>query len=598
MGKDFINSKVIAVVVSYNRRELLEQTLNGINNGEVIPKGIVLVDNASTDDTQAFLAQYDSKVPLKLISLSKNMGGAGGFTIGMAEAMKLDPQLLWLMDDDTVPEKQTLKELVRVWFEYSPISAGRPAFVASKVVWNDGREHPMNTPRQRPSVAPSAIEAAKAVSAIQVRSASFVSLLVDAKDVKRVGLPIADYFLWNDDFEYSTRLAKHAVGLFAPTSEVLHLTKEFGSTDKDPGVRFVWEVRNKLWMFKHSNSLSPAEKVLYGGASALRWGKTIAKSKDPLQLVKHFGTGLKDGFTKSPKSNETVLAETYELKPILTGKTKEKIPAKFSVLLPVYKNDLPEFFARAYQSITEDQTLKPDEIVIVQDGPVGAELTKMIEAFATAAKVPFIHHILEENSGLATALDVGLARCSYEIVARMDADDISLPERFEKQLKIILDGADIVGSSLLEFNGSEDHIVAERIVKDDPKEIIKQARFSCPFNHPTVMYRKSKVVAAGGYRKLNLLEDYWLWARLIEAGAKVANVVEPLLLYRVSAGAYKRRGGAEVFISEIKLQNNFLSEGFVSPIQWVRNIAIRGGYRFIPENVRKQLYRKILAKEK
>ncbi|MFT4185998.1 MAG: glycosyltransferase [Micrococcaceae bacterium] len=598
MGKDFINTKVIAVVVSYNRRELLEQTLNGINKGEVTPESIVLVDNASTDDTQNFLSNYDSKVPLKVIALTKNMGGAGGFTVGMAEAMKLAPQLLWLMDDDTVPKTETLKELVRAWYNYSPISAGRPAFVASKVVWNDGREHPMNTPRQRPSVAPSAIEAAKAVDAIQVRSASFVSLLVDTKDVKRVGLPIADYFLWNDDFEYSTRLAKYAVGLFAPTSEVLHLTKEFGSTDKDPGARFIWEVRNKLWMFKYSNSLSPAEKVLYGGSSVLRWGKTITKSKDPIQLVKHFGTGFKEGITKVPSSNEVVLKETYKLQSIFADKVKDEIPAKFSVLLPVYKNDHPEFFARAYQSITEDQILKPDEVVVVQDGPIGKELTELIKSYATEANVPFIHHILEENSGLATALDVGLARCSYEIVARMDADDISLPERFKKQLKIIKEGADIVGSSLLEFNGSEDHIVAERIVKDNPEEIIKQARFSCPFNHPTVMYRKSKVIAAGGYRKLNLLEDYWLWARLIEAGAKVANVVEPLLLYRVSAGAYKRRGGAEVFISEIKLQNHFLAEGFVSPIQWIRNIAIRGGYRFIPENVRKQLYRKVLAKEK
>ncbi|MFT4148370.1 MAG: glycosyltransferase [Micrococcaceae bacterium] len=590
-------AKITAVVVSYNRRDLLQQTLEGILQGSLKPNNIVIVDNASTDNTAEFLENFKSDIPHKVIQLKENTGGAGGFTVGMAEALKGNPDLLWLMDDDTIPQAETLTEAVAAWQGYSKIPAGRPAFVASKVVWNDGREHPMNTPRQRPHVTASAVEAAQRVDAIPVRSASFVSLLVDVKDVRRVGLPVAAYFLWNDDFEYTTRLAKHATGLFAPKSEVLHLTKKFGSTDADPGERFVWEVRNKAWMFKNSTSLSPAEKMLYGGSSALRWGKTIAKSKQPVQLVKHLGTGLKEGLLTKPASNQDVLEGIYEI-PETTENDVEELASQFSVLLPLYKNDRADYFQRAFASITEDQTLKPDEIVIVQDGPIGQELADVLARCMQQTDIEVKHHVLSENKGLAEALDIGLNQCSYEIVARMDADDISLPQRFEKQLPIILGGADIVGSSLLEFNGNEDNIVAERIVKADPQDIAHQAKFSTPFYHPTVMYRTSKIAAAGGYRKLALLEDYWLWTRLIAAGAKVANVVEPLVLYRVSDGAYKRRGGAQVFASEIKLQNHLLSEGFTTPLQWLRNVGVRGGYRFVPEQVRRKLYRSTFTEEK
>ncbi len=150
---------------------------------------------------------------------------------------------------------------------------------------------------------------------------------------------------------------------------------------------------------------------------------------------------------------------------------------------------------------------------------------------------------LERNVGLGPALDAGLVACRHPIVARMDADDISLPHRFAVQLPVIESGVDIVGSGLVEFTDDPDHVVGTRTPPIEPADIRERARFAIPFNHPTVVYRRDLVLAVGGYTDFARMEDYLLWAKLILAGARVANVAEPLVKYRVGAGAYARRGG-------------------------------------------------------
>ena len=143
---------------------------------------------------------------------------------------------------------------------------------------------------------------------------------------------------------------------------------------------------------------------------------------------------------------------------------------------------------------------------------------------------------LDRNVGLGPALDAGLTACRHDVVARMDADDISLPHRFAVQMPIIEAGADIVGSGLLEFGEGADDVVGRRTPPTDPDDIRARARFADPFNHPTVVYRRACVQAVGGYGDFALMEDYLLWAKMIAAGARVANVAEPLVLYRVGAG--------------------------------------------------------------
>jgi glycosyltransferase involved in cell wall biosynthesis len=262
----------------------------------------------------------------------------------------------------------------------------------------------------------------------------------------------------------------------------------------------------------------------------------------------------------------------------------------FSLLLPVYLGDRAEYFTRAFSSAVVDQTRRPTEVVLVQDGPISPALAEAIDLAVEASPVRVRRIDLEVNVGLAVALTEGLAACSYDVVARMDADDISLPERFAKQLPMIEAGCDLVGTGMLEFN-ELDRILGRRVPPVGQDEIARQARFRDPFNHPTVVYRKSAVEASGGYRHLPLMEDYWLFARMIAQGATVQNLPDPLVMYRVDSGAYNRRGGFSLFQSELALQRRLLADGFVSRGQFLRNVVVRGGYRFVPVVIRRAMYR-------
>jgi GT2 family glycosyltransferase len=577
---------VVAVVVTWNRRELLQESLAAVRGQTHEPAAIVVVDNASDDGTAELLdSAYASDVGLDVVHLRENTGGAGGFAVGIERALVHQPDLVWLLDDDTVPTPTAAEELVRAWETYD---GERPAVLASKVVWTDGRDHPMNTPRPKPGASAAETAAADRVGAVPIRSASFVSLMCDADRIRERGLPVADYFLWNDDFEYSTRLIRGGSGLYCPASVVVHKTRVFGSTDADPGERFFYEVRNKVWMFSRSRSLSAPEKALYGASTARRWARTVAKSSDRRVLLRALGRGLRAGLHR-PRANALVLAEA---RPRSAGAGRGQ---PFTLLVSTYGNDDPGYLREAVLSSTTSQTRPPDEVVLVQDGPVPEVLAAEIKHLAATLPMPVVHLALPANVGLGPALDAGLAASSHEIVARMDADDVSVPERFERQVAVIEAGADIVGSGLLEFGDSVDDVVGRRTPPTDAAEIRRVIRFRDPFNHPTVVYRRSAVLAAGGYTDMALLEDYLLFTRMVEGGAAPANLAEPLVYYRVGAGAYARRGGTALLRSELRLQRRFRELGITSRAEYLRNVVVRGGYRLVPEGVRKVAYRRLLA---
>jgi GT2 family glycosyltransferase len=208
-----------------------------------------------------------------------------------------------------VPEPGALLALLQARAEQACGGTGRPpALVASRVLWTDGREHPMNTPRVKPFVSKAERLAAAAAGCLPIRSASFVSILVDASECRQRGLPQADYFLWNDDFEFTTRLLRRSTGLLCPASVVVHKTKTFGSTDSDPGPRFFYEVRNKIWMFRSRSPLSAAERAVYGGSTLFRWVRTFASSPDRGVLWSSFARGVSAGVRTSPRPTEEVLA--------------------------------------------------------------------------------------------------------------------------------------------------------------------------------------------------------------------------------------------------------------------------------------------------
>jgi rhamnopyranosyl-N-acetylglucosaminyl-diphospho-decaprenol beta-1,3/1,4-galactofuranosyltransferase len=297
-----MSSSVTAVVVTYNRSDLLAECLDALAAQSRPADRVVVVDNASTDATPTLLADRPA---VDVVRLNHNTGGAGGFAAGLAVALERPCDLVWLLDDDTIPTPGALEQLLRAREHYpGPL----PVVVASRVLWVDGRDHPMNTPRARPGVTRAETQAAGAVGARPIRSASFVSILVDTRAVRARGLPVADYFLWNDDFEYTTRLLRGNVGLYVPDSTVVHKTATFGSTDADPGERFYYEVRNKVWTFTRSRGLSPSEKALYGASTLRRWARTFARSPRRDVLWRGMRAAVRDART-GPRLTAAVLAE-------------------------------------------------------------------------------------------------------------------------------------------------------------------------------------------------------------------------------------------------------------------------------------------------
>ncbi len=304
--------RVIAVVVTWNRRQLLEESLAAIGAQTHPVEAVLVVDNASEDGTALMLAEQFPHVDV--ISTRRNVGGAGGFAIGIERALMQDADAIWLMDDDTVPHADALEALVRVRREYRPEhgadpALATPALVASRVVWTDGHDHPMNTPRTKVGSSSGERTSARRVGCTPLRTASFVSALLDAARVREVGLPVADYFLWNDDFEFSARVLRGRRGLSCPASVVVHKTTKFGDTEADPGERFYFEVRNKVWLFGRTSSLSPGERVLYAGATLRRWAVTVARSHRRRVLLRGLARGLRDGVLAGPRPTSVVTAQ-------------------------------------------------------------------------------------------------------------------------------------------------------------------------------------------------------------------------------------------------------------------------------------------------
>jgi rhamnopyranosyl-N-acetylglucosaminyl-diphospho-decaprenol beta-1,3/1,4-galactofuranosyltransferase len=296
--------RVVAVVVTWNRRALLAESLRAVQGQITPPWRTIVVDNASDDGTAELLRTDFPTVDV--VATRTNIGGAGGFALGLDRALRTDCDAVWLMDDDTVPEREALEALLTARRRYGHST---PALLASRVVWTDGRDHPMNTPRMKPGASPEEVADAAGVGCTPIRSASFVSVLVDASCARQRGLPIADYFLWNDDFEFTTRVLRGSRGLYCPASVVVHKTASFGSTNADPGGRFYYEVRNKVWLFLRSRGLSPAEKLLYGASTLRRWTRTLLWSSDRARLLRALRDGLRAGLLTRPRPTVDVLRE-------------------------------------------------------------------------------------------------------------------------------------------------------------------------------------------------------------------------------------------------------------------------------------------------
>ena len=266
----------------------------------------------------------------------------------------------------------------------------------------------------------------------------------------------------------------------------------------------------------------------------------------------------------------------------------------FSVITSVYKNDKPEFVRVALDSMLINQTVNPTEIVLVQDGPVPSSLSELLTEYEV--KYPEVMHIirLKKNGGLGNALKLGVENAKYDIIARMDSDDICLQDRFEKQVAYLEahPECDIVGGQMTEFIDNPENIVGRRVVPLTNDEIYEYMKSRCALNHVTVMFRKESVLKAGNYQDWFWNEDYYLWVRMMMAGCKFANISDVAVNVRSGADQYARRGGKKYFDSEIGIKKLMLEKGMITRKEYIVNYIQRFIIQLmLPNSVRGWVFR-------
>lgn len=268
---------------------------------------------------------------------------------------------------------------------------------------------------------------------------------------------------------------------------------------------------------------------------------------------------------------------------------------KFSVLMSLYLKEKPEYFNEALKSVI-NQTVKPNEIVIVYDGPITTELKSVVEQYVS--NNPGLIKIIDnpENKGLGLALADGVPQCTYELIARMDTDDICRKDRFEKQLEEFVKDPrlDICGSHILEFEEKEENIVARRRVPLVDKDIKEYQKRRDGFNHVSVMFKKKSVLAAGNYQSCLLMEDTLLWANMFMNGAKGKNIDDYLVYVRIGKDMYERRGGFDYYKKYKAGRRKVYETGYISWVDYKMTLIVQFIVAAIPNRVRGFVFKNLL----
>lgn len=265
----------------------------------------------------------------------------------------------------------------------------------------------------------------------------------------------------------------------------------------------------------------------------------------------------------------------------------------FSILMSVYDAENPVFLDESIQSIIKNSVL-PSEIVIVKDGCLNDSLELVLKKYDSNPLFKIVGY--EKNQGLGFALNYGLEHCKYNLIARMDSDDLCFEERFKYQLDAFNNESSlsIVGSNIFEFIDNKNKIVSKRIVPEKNDQILKYCKTRNPFNHPAVMFKKKDVLAVGGYKPFFRHEDYYLWYRMLKQGFSGYNVQTPLVFMRISNHFYRRRGGFKAFSYRNKLNKIMLKDGFIGFGTYIKVFLLNLGNMLCPSFLRKKIHLKFL----
>lgn len=277
---------------------------------------------------------------------------------------------------------------------------------------------------------------------------------------------------------------------------------------------------------------------------------------------------------------------------------QNSINLKFSVLIPVYSKENPLFLKPALRSILDEQTIAPDEVVIVEDGPITTGLENVLNDFQTRYPNIIKRYKLEKNQGMGIAMNHGLERATFEWVARMDSDDIAVPNRFELQLKFLERNPtiDVLGSSIEEFDVEPGDLRRFRALPQEHDEIVRLMKFRNPINHMTVFFRKEVALRVGGYWSQRYNEDYNLWYEMQKTGARFYNLSEILVHVRVGNNMVGRRSGLGYFDFEKILLRKFFNDGFITPFEYSWLFLVKFSLRILPTGLLKMFYKFFLRK--
>lgn len=264
-------------------------------------------------------------------------------------------------------------------------------------------------------------------------------------------------------------------------------------------------------------------------------------------------------------------------------------PVALSVVLPVHRGVHAEHFRACLDSIY-GQTHAAQEVIVVEDGPLECAHHEVLDSFA--GKFPVMRRVrLRRNQGAGVANQAGLLNSRCEWVAKMDADDIALPNRFEVQVRVLCrTDCDVLGAAMAEFVDHEHDIDAIRQQPSRHNDIARLMRRNNPLNHSTVIFRRDLAVKVGGYPSMRFMQDYDLFARMLVAGARMSNLPEPLVLFRADAGMYRRRRSRLMTQCEFELQRNLRAYGIVSPVGQAFNLVFRLAARRLPAPLLRSLY--------
>lgn len=271
---------------------------------------------------------------------------------------------------------------------------------------------------------------------------------------------------------------------------------------------------------------------------------------------------------------------------------------KYSVLMSVYYKENPVFLIQSIESMI-NQTVKPNEIVLICDGPLTKELNDIIDKYTKKYKKIFNVIRLKQNKGLGYALNLGVKNCKNELIARMDTDDVAKLNRCEKQLEVFNYNPNIgiVGSNIEEFSSNIDIIDTIRVVPEFHEDIIKFMKKRNPFNHPSVMYKKSEVLKAGNYQNVRFIQDYFLWIDMMTNGVIGYNIQENLVSMRANDNLYKRRSGKVYIQIQHKLLKYMKEKKIVNQFEYLFFLSLRCISSLLPTSARKIIFKKILRKK-